>query len=68
MYIISLGLIFSKFNFIYVGRIHVRPLLSMYHRIIGMDFEVTSHLLTIYCAFIIYLEKWEQNEAVHQQI
>ena len=32
-----------------------------------MDFDATSQLLIIYCAFVIVLEKkWEYNEAVHQ--
>ena len=32
-----------------------------------MDFEATSQLLIIHCAFVKYLkQKWENDEAVHQ--
>ena len=35
--------------------------------IISVDFDATSQLLIIYCAFVIVLEKkWEYNEEVHQ--
>jgi hypothetical protein len=33
--------------------------------IINVDFDATGQLLIIYSAFVIYLKKWEYNEAVH---
>jgi hypothetical protein len=34
--------------------------------IISIDFEVKSYLLIIYSAFVKYLRKIRENEAVHQ--
>jgi hypothetical protein len=33
--------------------------------IINVDFDATGQLLIIHSAFVKYLEKWENNEAVH---